>query len=98
MVMESKQLRLDDIQDLSQQEHDFESIPELPKEIQELSEKECIEIIREHGTEEMKKGLESILEGNKWKAKKTNMWKRLGKGKLPVRTLYRKKGDDIFES
>lgn len=81
----------------TQQDDSFQQRQNLPDEIEQLSERECIEIIREHGTEDMKKTLESILEGNKWKVKKTNIWERIGRGRLPVRTLYEMKGSGIFD-
>jgi len=81
----------------TQQNHNFKQKPNLPDEIKQLSERECIEIIRKHGTKDMRKGLESILEGNKWKVKKPNIWERIYRGRLPVRTLYEMKGSDIFD-
>lgn len=96
--MATKQMKLHEIQDVTQQDHTFKRIPELPPKLEQLSERECIKIIREHGTEDMKTVLERILEGNKWKVKKTDMWKRFWKGKKLVRRLYRDKGRDILDN
>ncbi len=58
-----------------------------------MSEEERIDFIREHGTETMKKGLEYVLQGNKYKPKKERMWEeRLYEGKKMVRQILEKQG------
>ncbi len=60
----------------------------------EMSEEERIDFIREHGTDTMVLGLESVLQGNKYKPKREDMWvNRLYKGKRMVRTILEKKGE-----
>ncbi len=60
----------------------------------DMSEDERIDFIREHGTDTMILGLESVLQGNKYKPKREDMWvNRLYKGKRMVRTILEKKGE-----
>ncbi|MFO7992462.1 MAG: hypothetical protein R6U61_09290 [Thermoplasmata archaeon] len=57
-----------------------------------MSEAERIDFIREHGTESMQRGLNSVFQSNKYKPIKGHMWKgRLHKGKKMVRTIIEKK-------
>lgn len=56
-----------------------------------MNEKERIDFIREYGSEQQKKGLESILDGNKYKIDKKLAWKRTRKGILVVRTIVAKR-------
>lgn len=59
-----------------------------------LTEKERIEFIREYGTETMKDGMKSVFDGNKWKPKRKEMWKRddgLDKGRRMVQTIIEKR-------
>ncbi len=65
---------------------DFERREEPPEE--SMSEEERIDFIREHGTESMRRGLDYILQGNKYKPKKEDMWvERLHEGKKMVRRI-----------
>ncbi len=65
---------------------------EVPLE-ESMSEEERIDFIREHGTDAMKRGLEYILQGNKYKPKKEKMWEeRLHQGKKMVRQILDKQG------
>jgi len=58
----------------------------------EMSEEERIDFIREHGTDTMIDGLEAVLQGNKYKPKREDMWEnRLHKGKRMVKTIIHKK-------
>jgi len=67
---------------------------------EEMSEKERIRYIREHGSETIQEGMNSIFKGNEWKPKKEQMWEeRLDRGKKLVRAIVRKKRreEDDFE-
>ncbi|MFW6141618.1 MAG: hypothetical protein ACOC53_03565 [Candidatus Saliniplasma sp.] len=56
--------------------------------VEEMSEKERIEFIRENGTDAMKSGLNAVFDGNRWKPKRENMWlDRLDQGKRMVKTI-----------
>lgn len=56
--------------------------------VENMSEKERIEFIRDNGTEAMKAGLEAVFEDNRWKPKRENMWlDRLDQGKRMVKTI-----------
>lgn len=66
-----------------------------PEPWDEMSEEERIDFIRDHGTESMIRGLEYVLQGNKYKPKKEDMWvNRLYRGKRMVRTIIEKNGED----
>lgn len=59
---------------------------------EDMTEKERIEFIREHGTEAMKDGLKFIFDGNKYKPTREDMWEeRLHRGKKMVETILRKR-------
>ncbi|MFO8109777.1 MAG: hypothetical protein R6U17_04560 [Thermoplasmata archaeon] len=65
-------------------------VKELPLE-ECMSEEERIDFIREHGTDTMKRGLNYVLQGNKYKPKKQEMWEdRLHQGKKMVRQILDK--------
>ncbi len=56
--------------------------------VESMSEKERIKFIREHGTDDMKAGLKSVFDGNRWKPRRENMWiDRLNQGKRMVKTI-----------
>ncbi len=56
--------------------------------VEEMSEKERIEFIREKGTDAMKAGLNAVFENNRWKPVRKNMWlDRLDQGKRMVKTI-----------
>lgn len=77
----TKQMTLDEMPE------DVEKPPE-----EEMTREERIDLIRERGTDAMKAGLDSILDGNKYKPKKERMWReQLKKGKRMVRTILEKK-------
>lgn len=58
----------------------------------EMSEAERIDFIREHGTESMQRGLDSVFQCNKYKPIKEHMWNsRLHSGKKMIRTIIEKK-------
>ncbi len=60
--------------------------------VEGMSEKERIVFIREHGTEAMKAGLQSVFDGNRWKPRRENMWiDRLDQGKRMVKTILENK-------
>lgn len=59
---------------------------------EEMSEKERIRYIREHGDKTIQDGMKSIFGRNKWKPQKSHMWEsQLDKGKKLVRAIIRKK-------
>lgn len=72
----------------------------IPGEVRKLDEKDCIDIIREHGDAIMQKWLKEALQGNKYKIKKyENIWRdKFLKGKMLVRAIVRKKGRDVLEN
>jgi len=59
--------------------------------IQDMDEKEKIDFIREHGTEEQKDGLKSVFGRNQYKPKRKKMWKnQLKEGNRMIETILRK--------
>lgn len=59
-----------------------------------MTEEERIDFIREHGTEAMKRGLDSIFNGNKYKPARKEMWEsRLKRGELMVRRIIERRED-----
>lgn len=69
----------------------FEDYEKINNPADDMSERERISFIREKGTEAMKKGMEAVFDGNKWKPKREDMWKnRLNRGKRMVRTILEK--------
>lgn len=76
-----KQLSFDDL--VGQEEKPIE---------EEMSERERIEFIREHGTEEMRDGLGSVFQRNKFKPMREEMWEeQLFRGKKMVRSILDKR-------
>ncbi|KXB07376.1 hypothetical protein AKJ51_01400 [candidate division MSBL1 archaeon SCGC-AAA382A20] len=64
---------------------DTDIIPE------DMTEKERIDFIREYGSEQQKAGLRAVLNGNKYKAIRKEMWNiRLQKGIRMVQTILDK--------
>ncbi len=71
---------------------DFLVVDEPDGPCDEMSEEERIDFIREHGTDTMISGLDAVLQGNKYKPKREDMWEnRLYRGKKMVRTIIDKK-------
>lgn len=62
-------------------------VKELPLE-ECMTEEERIDFIREHGTDTMRRGLDFVLQGNKYKPKREEMWDvRLHRGKKMVKRI-----------
>ena len=74
---------------------DFNVVEKAEEPWDTMSEEERIDFIREHGTDTMLIGLDAVLQGNKYKPKREDMWEnRLHRGKKMVRTIIDKKEND----
>lgn len=61
---------------------------DIDKPPKEMTEEERIDFIRKYGSEQQKAGLKAVLNGNKYKIKRKEMWNtRLNKGIRMVQTI-----------
>lgn len=59
-----------------------------------MTEEERIDFIREHGSEQQKAGLRAVLNGNKYKVIRNEMWStRLKHGKRMVQTILERQSE-----